>query len=137
MTADTIDPGNGISEDAQSTPAGAGPREASRLDSIHPRLSADLVERLVGKVSIHGAVGGRTQSYSPLTGELIADYPASAPQDVRAAYVKARAAQQEWGATHLSHRTQIAARLHDLILERSDQLLDLVQIETGKARKHA
>ena len=99
MTADTIDPGNGISEDAQGTPAGTGPREASRLETIHPRLPADLVERLVGKVSIHGAVGGRTQSYSPLTGELIADYPASAPQDVRAAFEKARAAQKEWADT--------------------------------------
>lgn len=137
MTADTIDPGNGISEDAQDVPAGAGPQQATRLDSIHSRLSADLVERLIGKVAIHGAVGGRTQSYSPLTGELIADYPASAPQDVRAAFAKARAAQQEWGSTHLSHRTAVARRLHDLLLERSDQLLDLVQIETGKARKHA
>ncbi|MBW8803493.1 MAG: succinate-semialdehyde dehydrogenase (NADP(+)) [Catenulisporales bacterium] len=137
MTADTIDPGNGISEDAQSTPAGAGPREASRLDSIHPRLSADLVERLVGKVSIHGAVGGRTQSHSPLTGEQIADYPASAPQDVRAAFAKARAAQRAWADAPLAERTKVARRLHDLLLERSDQLLDLVQIETGKARKHA
>jgi succinate-semialdehyde dehydrogenase/glutarate-semialdehyde dehydrogenase len=137
MTADTIDPGNGISEDAQGTPAGAGPGEASRIETIHSRLPADLVERLVGKVSIHGAVGGRTQSYSPLTGELIADYPASAPQDVRAAFAKARAAQQAWANTPLAHRTKVVRRLHDLLLERSEQLLDLVQIETGKARKHA
>ncbi|NUP48546.1 MAG: succinate-semialdehyde dehydrogenase (NADP(+)) [Catenulispora sp.] len=137
MTADTIDPGNGISEDEQGTPAGTGPREASRLDTIHTRLPVDLVERLVGKVSIHGAVGGRTQSYSPLTGELIADYPASAPQDVRAAFEKARAAQRAWADTPLAQRTKVARRLHDLLLERSEQLLDLVQIETGKARKHA
>lgn len=137
MTADTIDPGNGISEDEQGTPAGTGPREASRLDTIHTRLPVDLVERLVGKVSIHGAVGGRTQSYSPLTGELIADYPASAPQDVRAAFAKARAAQRAWADTPLAQRTKVARRLHDLLLERSEQLLDLVQIETGKARKHA
>jgi succinate-semialdehyde dehydrogenase/glutarate-semialdehyde dehydrogenase len=137
MTADTIDPGNGISEDAQGTPAGADPREASRLETIHTRLPADLVERLVGKVSIHGAVGGRTQSYSPLTGELIADYPASAPQDVRAAFEKARVAQRAWAETPLAERTKVARRLHDLLLERSEQLLDLVQIETGKARKHA
>src|SRR5436305_14920305 len=108
MTADTIDPGNGISEDAQSTPAEAGPREASRLDSIHTRLSPDLVERLVGKVSIHGAVGVRTQSHSPLTGELIADYPASAPQDVRAAFAKPRAAQLTWEDTPPAHRTNVA-----------------------------
>ena len=137
MTADTIDPSNGIAEDAQGVPANAGPQEASRLDSIHSRLPADLVERLVGKVAIHGAVGSRTESFSPLTGELIADYPASAPQDVRAAFEKARVAQQAWAQTPLVHRTKIAAGLHDLLLERADQLLDLVQIETGKARKHA
>ena len=96
------------------------PREASRIETIHSRLPADLVERLVGKVSIHGAVGGRTQSYSPLTGELIADYPASAPQDVRAAFEKARAAQQAWAKRRLAHRTKVARRLHDLLLERSD-----------------
>ena len=98
MSAETVDPGSDISGNS-GTPEGA-----TRLESIHSRLTAELVERLAEKVAIDGAVGGRIQSYSPLTGELIADYPACAPQDVRAAFAKARRAQAAWAQTPLRDR---------------------------------
>ena len=31
----------------------------------------------------------------------------------------------------------VLLRLHDLVLDRQDEVLDLVQLETGKARRHA
>lgn len=131
MTAETVDPGSDIPENSGK------PEGTTRLDTIHSRLTVELVERLVDKVAIDGAVGGRTQSHSPLTGELVADYPACAPQDVRAAFAKARRAQAAWAETPLRDRARFVARFHDLLLDRSEQLMDLIQIESGKARRNA
>jgi succinate-semialdehyde dehydrogenase/glutarate-semialdehyde dehydrogenase len=74
---------------------------------------------------------------APFTGELLAELPVSTPDDVARAYVVARAAQQRWAATPLATRSALFLRLHDLVLDRQDEVLDLVQLETGKARRHA
>ena len=37
----------------------------------------------------------------------------------------------------VAHRAQIFLRFHDLVLQRQVQLLDLIQLESGKARVHA
>ena len=37
----------------------------------------------------------------------------------------------------VEHRERIVLRFHDLVLQRQDQLLDLIQLESGKARVHA
>ena len=37
----------------------------------------------------------------------------------------------------MAHRKRIMLRLHDLVFAHQDQLLDLVQLESGKARAHA
>src|SRR5699024_10085827 len=34
-------------------------------------------------------------------------------------------------------RTRMLLRLHDLVLNRQDELLDLIQLESGKSRTHA
>ncbi|MFG2848448.1 succinic semialdehyde dehydrogenase [Kitasatospora sp. NPDC048296] len=67
----------------------------------------------------------------------IAPVPACAPEDVESAAAMARAAQREWMRTPLSRRSDIVLAFHDLLLERQDQVLDLIQWETGKARYHA
>ena len=67
----------------------------------------------------------------------IAPVPACTPQDVESAVAAARTAQPEWARTSLSRRGAIVLAFHDLLLERQDQVLDLIQWETGKARYHA
>ncbi|MFI6596476.1 succinic semialdehyde dehydrogenase [Nonomuraea sp. NPDC050536] len=74
---------------------------------------------------------------APFTGDRIAELPISAADDVREAYVKARAAQAEWAARPAAERARPFLRLHDAILDRRDEILDILQDETGKARKHA
>ncbi|MER7364224.1 succinic semialdehyde dehydrogenase [Nonomuraea wenchangensis] len=81
---------------------------------------------------------GRTQDIiSPFTGETIAELALSDVEDVRAAYRRARSAQAAWAARPAAARAEPFLRLHDAILDRRDEILDLVQDETGKARKHA
>ncbi|MFI6394708.1 succinic semialdehyde dehydrogenase [Nonomuraea sp. NPDC050540] len=77
------------------------------------------------------------QITAPFTGEQIAELPISDGDHVRAAYEKARQAQMAWAALPVAERARPFLRLHDEILNRRDEILDIVQNETGKARKHA
>ncbi|HEX7187728.1 MAG TPA: succinic semialdehyde dehydrogenase [Actinomycetes bacterium] len=81
--------------------------------------------------------GDRVTTRAPFTGESIADLPVSTVEDVGRAYATARAAQPGWAARSVSDRAAVLLRLHDLVLARQDEVLDLVQLESGKARRHA
>lgn len=74
---------------------------------------------------------------SPMTGGPIAALPLSTAEDVSRAVGAARAAQVRWATTSFDERKRIMLRFHDLVLAKQVELLDLVQIESGKARRHA
>lgn len=96
-------------------------------------VTPDLVARLTA-----GVIGsGTTVSHTPLTGEKLADLPEATREDVAAAYDKARIAQRAWAATPARKRAAVLLRFHDLVLDRQAEVLDLIQVETGKARLHA
>ncbi|MCT9928673.1 succinic semialdehyde dehydrogenase [Planotetraspora sp. A-T 1434] len=97
-------------------------------------LDAAMVERILKHVTSEG----KTREISaPFTGELLAEVPISTAEDVRTAYAKARAVQEAWAALPVRERVSPFLRLHDAILDRREELLDIVQMETGKARRHA
>jgi succinate-semialdehyde dehydrogenase/glutarate-semialdehyde dehydrogenase len=56
---------------------------------------------------------------------------------VAEAYDRARAAQPAWERTPVRERAAVLLRFHDLVLQRQAEVLDLIQLETGKARLHA
>jgi len=76
-------------------------------------------------------------AHAPFTGGPVAAVPLSTPDDVARAAATARRAQQEWAARPLRERTAVLGRVHDLVLERQSDVLDLIQVETGKARVSA
>ena len=75
-------------------------------------------------------------THTPMTGAPLASLPLSTPSDVLVAYAAARAAQRSWSRMSMEHRARIFLRFHDLVLKRQVQLLDLIQLESGKARAH-
>ena len=79
----------------------------------------------------------RATTTAPFTGAPLAELPLSTPDDVRVAVARARSAQPGWAARDVRDRAQVLLRLHDLVLARRAELLDLVQLECGKARAHA
>ncbi|MFI0238846.1 succinic semialdehyde dehydrogenase [Streptomyces sp. NPDC016845] len=107
--------------------APAGARTAA--DVVTPELVARLVRGVVGS--------GRTANHTPFTGEKLADLPESTPEDVASAFERARAAQEVWARTPVRRRAAVLLRFHDLVLQRQAEVLDLIQLETGKARLHA
>ncbi len=74
---------------------------------------------------------------SPLDQRVLADLPTSTEADVAAAAERARKAQPDWAATPIERRMQVLLDLHDMILDRRDDLADLVQLEAGKSRLSA
>ncbi|NUU19901.1 MAG: aldehyde dehydrogenase family protein, partial [Streptomycetaceae bacterium] len=101
--------------------------------AAHPRLPVDrLVRRIVA-----GPVPTRVTTRAPFTGAAVAELPESAVEDVATAYERARAAQARWAERPVGERAAVFLRFHDLLLERQDEVLDIIQTETGKVRKHA
>lgn len=83
------------------------------------------------------ASGESHRIMTPLTGGPLATVSLSTEEDVEAAYAKARAAQSAWADRSLADRSRILLRYHDIVLSRQRELMDLVQLESGKARRHA
>ncbi|MFI5721659.1 succinic semialdehyde dehydrogenase [Streptomyces cyaneofuscatus] len=108
------------------------PRGPALPGSITPTL----LRRLTARVSAAPDAAQVTTS-APYTGLPLADLPVSTPDDVEAAFTRARVAQKAWAATPLSERKRVLLRYHDLVLARQDEALDLMQAENGKTRRDA
>ncbi len=74
---------------------------------------------------------------APFTGQPIGSVPRGTAEDVAEAFARARSAQRAWADTPISDRTAVFLRLHDLVLDRQEEVLYLIQLESGKARRHA
>ncbi|MBX6391744.1 MAG: succinate-semialdehyde dehydrogenase (NADP(+)) [Frankia sp.] len=98
------------------------------------RLDEGLIQRLVAGLT---ASGEATVIEAPFTGEPLASLRQSTAADVTEAFAAARAAQAKWAAVPVRDRAGVLARLHDLVLARRDEALDILQWEAGKARAHA
>jgi succinate-semialdehyde dehydrogenase / glutarate-semialdehyde dehydrogenase len=73
----------------------------------------------------------------PYTGEILGTVPRGAPADIVEAVRIARAAQPAWARVGLAEKRRIVLRFHDLLLDREEEILDLIQLEAGKARLDA
>lgn len=109
-------------------PAYTVPMSGSMTERAAP---ADLVRDLTA------TSGDTADVIAPFTGELLHRLPLSSEQDVADATAAARVAQASWWAAGEAHRRRVLLRAHDLLLERREELLDLVQTETGKTRGQA
>ncbi|HSL22977.1 MAG TPA: succinic semialdehyde dehydrogenase [Vicinamibacterales bacterium] len=105
-------------------------------DQFSPRIGRALLDRLARRV-ITGAPRDTAEIALPFTGGPLGVVPRCAPADVSAAASRARAAQAAWAAVSPPSRAAIFLRFHDLLLARHEEILDILQLESGKARRHA
>ena len=103
-------------------------RAASPLDHT---LIADLDRE------INATSGLTVPVIAPFSGQVLHQLPTSSITDVENSYGRARLAQLSWARAGFAHRRAVLLRAHDLILERTELLLDLLQSETGKTRGQA
>ena len=74
---------------------------------------------------------------SPVTGEKLHEIDSHSAKDVALRFLEAKAAQRSWGQVDPKRRSKIAGAIADALIARQDELMDLLQLETGKSRAHA
>jgi succinate-semialdehyde dehydrogenase / glutarate-semialdehyde dehydrogenase len=74
---------------------------------------------------------------NPVTGQELHSLVSQSASDVALQFAEARALQPSWDALGARSRAKIASRLADLLIENQEQLMDQLQLETGKSRSHA
>jgi succinate-semialdehyde dehydrogenase/glutarate-semialdehyde dehydrogenase len=125
---------------AQTPSSAGGPLLQGPSDPEHDPTAAyalepDDVATLTRRVL---ATSGQTvEVRTPLNGAPLAHIPQSTAADVAEAFARARKAQLAWARTSIDERAELMLRLHDIILDRQDEIIDLIVWESGKARKHA
>ncbi|HNA98528.1 MAG TPA: succinic semialdehyde dehydrogenase [Marmoricola sp.] len=98
-------------------------------------ITDELLDRLTSRVS--GSTDNTWKLTEVYTGEVITELPQSTPADIEAAFDKARAAQHEWSQWPLNKRLAVFKRFHQMLLDESLTITDLIQAESGKARRMA
>ena len=74
---------------------------------------------------------------APFDGTVLGRVAHSISADVALAVARARAAQIEWARWPVAERAAVLLRFHDRLLEAQSEILDIIQLESGKARRHA
>ena len=109
-------------------------RPHAAASTIELRPGRAETDRLAGRIAVPVADREPMTVTSPLNGAVVGEVRAGTDQDVVDAVARARTAQQAWAATPVRDRAAVLLRYHDLVLDRQDDLLDLIQAENGKAR---
>jgi len=109
-------------------------KESSILGSS---FTAEDLNELLKLIPHAGDEVGAIPVEIPFTGEILAHTPRCTAASVAMAVRRASRAQEIWQQRSFSERGKVFLRYHDLILQRQDEILDLIQLETGKARRHA
>jgi aldehyde dehydrogenase (NAD+)/succinate-semialdehyde dehydrogenase/glutarate-semialdehyde dehydrogenase len=98
-------------------------------------ITDELLERITARVvSSGGGVHKLTEVY---TGEVITALPQSTPADIETAFARARQAQRAWSQWPVRKRLAVFKRFHKLLLANNTTIVDLIQAESGKARRMA
>jgi len=79
----------------------------------------------------------RLRLRSPVTLVPIGEIECASPEDVALAIERARKAQPEWAHLSFEERSRFMEKVARLVLEKQDEIVDLVIRETGKARAEA
>jgi succinate-semialdehyde dehydrogenase/glutarate-semialdehyde dehydrogenase len=121
-----------VTTTAERPQAGSAP-----LETGSKRVSGARLAELAARVTTAGVDRLSIEVENPATGRLLGTVPECTSGDVEAAVVRARAAQERWRHTSFAERRKILLRYHDLVLDRQAEILDVIQLESGKARRHA
>ena len=101
----------------------------------------DVLEHGAGAKAADKASNGHRaatiKSYAPATGQLLGEVPNMGAEEVRAAVRRARQAQEAWGSLPVEERCERVMRYRDALVDRSDELVDLLVRECGKPRHEA
>lgn len=81
--------------------------------------------------------GETIKSYAKATGALLGEVNVSSTDEVRKVVARARRAQEAWGLLPIGERAERVLRLRNAIVDRSEEIVDLLSRECGKPRHEA
>lgn len=80
---------------------------------------------------------GVTVSANPITGEKIGEYKVDTVEELHAAIKRAKQAQPAWAAKSIKERIGYLRRIRDRLVERADEIANIISKENGKTRVDA
>ncbi|MCS6901976.1 MAG: aldehyde dehydrogenase family protein [Myxococcales bacterium] len=87
--------------------------------------------------SMHIPSSRSIQVFSPANSEPVGEAPIAEAEAVRAAVASARRAQEAWGLLPVQERCERLLRFRDALVDRAEELVDLLNREAGKPRIEA
>jgi succinate-semialdehyde dehydrogenase / glutarate-semialdehyde dehydrogenase len=104
-----------------------------------PKRPASLTDGFLRSLvtRVPSTAGGTWKLTEVYTGEVLVELPQSTPTDIERAFAQSRAAQEIWASWPLRRRLQVFKKAHRLLLKNNTTVVDLVQAESGKARRMA
>ncbi len=103
-----------------------------------PQPTADYFARLGALVAIDDADKRPTRTIvEAFSGADMATIPVGTADDLEVAVTRARAAQTQWASRKPADRAKVLYKFADLVHRNADELMDVAQAETGKARSYA
>lgn len=105
----------------------------------HVDLPASITDESLNRLRRHVVSSGSDtiEVGEVFSGRSLATLPASTADDVDRAVTSARRAQAAWAQTSIRDRMSVFKRFHALLFEHREEILDLLQAETGKSRRDA
>jgi succinate-semialdehyde dehydrogenase/glutarate-semialdehyde dehydrogenase len=101
------------------------------------RVDTRALQALAARVTVTDGTHDELEVENPAVGRTLATVPRCTGDDVELAVGRGRTAQQRWRESDFATRREILLRFHDLVLDRQDEILDVIQLESGKSRRHA
>jgi succinate-semialdehyde dehydrogenase/glutarate-semialdehyde dehydrogenase len=98
-------------------------------------LTDGFLRSLVTRVP--STAGGTWKLTEVYTGEVLVELPQSTPVDIERVFAQATAAQEVWASWPVRRRLRVFKKFHRLVLKHNSTIVDLVQAESGKARRMA
>ncbi len=77
------------------------------------------------------------QSWEPATGALLGEVPVASASDVAQTIARARKAQSAWSILPVEERSARLLRFRDALVERAEELVDVISRECGKPKADA
>lgn len=106
---------------------------ATSAADLAPNVGTSLLASLIERVDVDSG-SADVEVLAPFTETSLARVPVADTADVERAVAAARVAQAGWARRSVAERAAVLARFHDLLVDRADVAMDLVQLEAGKAR---
>lgn len=103
-----------------------------------PKPAPSYFQRLAALAAIDDVADRPTRPVlEAYSGAEMATIPVATAEDLELAVARARAAQTAWGDRSAADRAKVLGRFSELVHANAEQLMDIAQAETGKARIYA